>query len=243
MNSNAVLRFSSASSPISIETISRFHGVYALRRFSTRSQVISSMPCKPRTRDSIRLRCSSTSLRTHSITTSGTCSRLAQSIHTCLASSSAFTASITTAFPSLTCSAASVSATKYAAYPVSKLLAMPALIIEASIGSTEKIGSFRCSAILSARVLLPLPGRPDITISFALLIRDNYRVEMGGIAKTRPKTRLDKLLCYFLIIPWQGFHQDVVRTMVWEEIAQVLSDGQLAEIEMEIEQIKGLLNS
>ena len=40
---------------------------------------------------------------------------------------------------------------------------------------------------------------------------------------------------------WQGF-QDVVRTMLWEEIAQGLSDGELAELELEIQQIRKLLD-
>ena len=40
---------------------------------------------------------------------------------------------------------------------------------------------------------------------------------------------------------WQGF-QCVVRTMLWEEIAQGLSDDELAEIEDEIREIRRLLN-
>ena len=39
---------------------------------------------------------------------------------------------------------------------------------------------------------------------------------------------------------WQEF-QSVVQTMLWEEAEKNLSDGELAEIEMEIEQIRGLL--
>ena len=189
MKSNATFRFSSEPLLISTVKTSLCHGVYALRRSCTRSQVISSKPCSPRIRASSRLRWRLASLSMHSITTIDIFRLVAQSIQTCFASFSAFTASITTELPSLICSLASASATRYAAYPVSKLLGMPALIIADSIGSTEKTGIFRLAAILSDNVLLPLPGRPDITISLGLFIKSNYNVGL----KARTGFRIIKL--------------------------------------------------
>jgi hypothetical protein len=41
---------------------------------------------------------------------------------------------------------------------------------------------------------------------------------------------------------WQEF-QSVVRTMRWDDTSRNITDGELAEIELEIEQIRELLDS
>lgn len=151
-------------SEVSKTNLGSSHAMYSLRRSSTSFQITSGIPGMLRTRDSIRFLCRPLS-RTHSITMSRAPNRVAKLCHISRASLTGLTASIMTDIPNLNCSDARASATTYAASPVSKLLFFPLLIRDASMGSTENIGIFNVSAIPSAAVLFPEPGKPETTMT------------------------------------------------------------------------------
>lgn len=148
---------------------SSFHGRYVLRRSSTSCQVTSGMPCMFLTRASILCLCTSLG-RTHSIIINIASCMHTRLCHMSLASCTPLTASIVADNPHLSCWPASVSATRYAANPVSKLRGRPLLSIADSMGSTEKWGIDSFAARLSATVLLPEPGRPETIISAGLFM-------------------------------------------------------------------------